>query len=107
MLNQSLSHKGRKVFTDGKTVIRCFPQDAPKGFYLGGLNKNKFKYIYEYDGRLFNGKTELVMYLKLQFPLILKSNIDSIVQCTPQAKRKFPLLIGKIIRRDRNENKIN
>ena len=107
LLNQLLSHKGRKVFTDGKTVIRCFPQDAPKGFYLGGLNKNKFKYIYEYDGRLFNGKTELVMYLKLQFPLILKSNIDSIVQCTPQAKRKFPLLIGKIIRRDRNENKIN
>ena len=45
LLNQSLSHKGRKVFTDGKTVIRCLPQDAPKGFYLGGLNKNKFKYI--------------------------------------------------------------
>ena len=43
LLNQSLSHKGRKVFTDGKTVIRCLPQDAPKGFYLGGLNKNKFK----------------------------------------------------------------
>ena len=103
----SESIKGRVKFTNGIKTIYVIPGQEPEGFYRGGGNKNKFKYIYTFNGIDFKGISELESFLKLEFPYISCSNIESIIRETKQASNKYPQLIGKISKRSRYENNEN
>lgn len=55
---------GRHYYTDGVTIIKCKPEDAPEGFYLGGAHRNCYKTICEFDGMIFTGCVKLSEYLQ-------------------------------------------
>ena len=97
----SVAAKGKKVYTNGFDVLRAYPGMEPEGFYLGGGNKNKFKYCYYYQNQKYNDKNLLLIELQKIYPNLILNNIDSIICETAQAKRCFPLLIGLLVKESR------
>lgn len=97
----SKANIGKRKYTDGTHVIYTYPGTEPDGYTLGGGNLNKYKYYYYFQDKKFNGKQELFIQLKKLHPSIKLSNIQSIIDGTKQAQRKFPELIGKIIKEER------
>lgn len=61
---QHTQQAGRHYYTDGTTIIKCKPEDAPEGFYLGGAHRNCYKTICEFDGTIFTGCVKLSEYLQ-------------------------------------------